>query len=397
MDPAASSGPSPGIAEAEARLAVRQLDLSHFRNYHQLRLHCDGRMVVLTGANGAGKTNLLEALSFLTPGRGLRRARLSDVRPFDSKQPWAIAARLDTVHGEVRIGTGLSPEAGRERRVVRIDGEPAKGPLALAEYVSCVWLTPAMDRLFMDGASARRRFLDRLVFTIDARHAERVARYEHGLRERARLLRDQPAGAGPWLAGLEQQAAELGIAVARARAATLAGLNRVLGDMDSRFPHPRLSLRGKLEQALESQSDAEAVSALVEAFAAARPRDREIGGSTVGPHRCDLVVHDVELDRPAARCSTGRQKALLVSIVLAETLLRAEGAGGRPILLLDEVVAHLDEERRQGLFALLRTLGAQAWLTGTDKSLFAPLADAAEFFSVCDGMIARHDPTDPDG
>jgi DNA replication and repair protein RecF len=367
------------------RLAVRRLTLTRFRSYAAARLDCDGRPVVLTGPNGAGKTNLLEAVSFLTPGRGLRRARLSEVEQRDaeagpdwSSPGWAVAARLDVPDGEVDIGTGRDPASSDgERRLVRIDGQPARSQTALAGHVAMAWLTPQMDRLFLEGASARRRFLDRLVFGFDPAHAGRLGRYEQALRERARLLREGGADPG-WIAALEDQMATTGVAVAAARRDVLARLAAACARAIGPFPAPGLAIDGAVEAWLADRPALEAEDALRRALFASRGQDAQAGGAATGPHRSDLKVTYLAKDMPAEMGSTGEQKALLVAIVLANARLMAAETGRAPLLLLDEVAAHLDEERRAALFAEILATGSQAWMTGTDALLFAALGEAAQ-------------------
>lgn len=377
--------------------SVARLVLTDFRSYASARLYLEARCVVLTGPNGAGKTNLLEALSFLAPGRGLRGAALADVGRRDRNavetRPWAIAASLVTQDGGVEIGTGLAPdtlEGAAPRRVVRIDGKPVRGQTALAERIGVLWITPEMDTLFGDGTSARRRFLDRLVFGLDAAHAERVAGYERALRERARLLRAQKFGerADPvWLAALERSMAEQGIAVTAARQHLIFRLNAACEMGVGPFPAARLALTGEIESLLERMSALEAEDAFREHLLSARLRDAETGGAAMGPHRSDVEATHVPKGQPAGSCSTGEQKALLISIVLANARLRALDKGAPPLLLLDEVAAHLDEERRQALFAEIAALGGQAWLTGTDESAFAPIVREAQHFRVRDAAL----------
>jgi DNA replication and repair protein RecF len=391
-----------GAAEAESAVAVRlsvaRLTLTDFRCYRAQRLETDGRSVVLTGANGAGKTNVLEALSFLVPGRGLRGARLAEVaRRQDGSEAraWGVAARLRTPGGLVEVGTGRVPDPagdGRDKRVVHIDGQPEKSQAALTRHVSAHWLTPQMDRLFMEGAAARRRFLDRLVFGFDPAHAGRVAAYEHAMRERARLLRHGPGRAGDgdprWLAALEDTLATTGVAVAAARLETAARLHQVCARPVGPFPGAALRVDGVVEGWLEDGPALDAEDRLRRDLAAARRADAVAGGASLGPHKSDLVVEHLSSGQPAAQCSTGEQKALLIAIVLANARLQGDERGGVPLLLLDEVVAHLDQARREALFAEIASLGAQAWLTGTDRSFFEPLGGAAQFFTVADAVVA---------
>ena len=377
--------------------AVTRLDLQDFRNYAHLRLALDARPVVLTGLNGAGKTNLLEALSLLAPGRGLRRARIAYMSRRDdddrdgSGRAWAVAARLTTRHGETSLGIGRAERDGAseaDRRVVHIDGAPAPSQSALADRCSVVWLTPEMDRLFTDSGSARRRFLDRLVFGSDPAHAPRVAAYEHALRERASALRGGISDAA-WLSALEDTMSTKGIEIAAARQQTIDRLNGVADGWAPLFPRLRLAMLGAVDEWLANTSAGEADARLRAALAASRSRDREAGGALHGAHRSDWRVHNLDKDAPAAQCSTGEQKAILVCIVLAHARLLSDKTGATPILLLDEVAAHLDQHRRASLYAALCDFGAQAWLTGTDSALFAELGGRAQFFNVVNGEVAR--------
>jgi DNA replication and repair protein RecF len=390
--PDAVSGAAPAL------LAVRQLRLSDFRNYRQLRLDCGLEPVVLVGANGAGKTNLLEALSFLAPGRGLRRARLDDVchrpRSAGSDDPpaasWAVAATLDTPDGRLAIGTGLEParhEGGLPRRVVRIDGRPASSQTALGRHVAAVWLTPQLDRLFLDGASERRRFLDRLVTALHPEHAGDVAAYENALRQRARLLGE--GNRDPhWFTALEDTMARHGVALAAARADTVQRLDAAARLGVGPFPRASLAMAGEVDGWLATMAAIDAEDRLRGNLAASRLRDAEAGTTSCGPHRSDLAVRHLDLDLPAAEGSTGQQKAVLVSIALAHARLVALSRSRPPLLLLDEIAAHLDAERRVALFDEVVALGVQSWMTGTDAELFAPLAGRAQILRVADGSIA---------
>jgi len=372
-------------------LAVSRLTLSDFRCYSFLRLETDGRPVVLTGANGAGKTNILEALSFLAPGRGLRRAKLSEIARHGAGSepgaaPWAVAAQLDRDDdGPRELGTGR--EAGSERRLVRIDGHPARSQSKLSDVLSVLWLTPAMDRLFLEGATGRRRFLDRLVLSFDPAHGSRASAYEHAMRERSRLLREGRFDPS-WIALLEQDMARHGAAMAVVRAETVRRLNAACRAGIGPFPAAVLGLVGVIDEAfLETGPDG-----LEEWFkgqlAACRRRDAEAGGATIGPHRSDLLVRHGTKDLPAEHCSTGEQKAVLVAIVLGQARERAAERGQAPILLLDEIAAHLDQTRRAALFDELCALGAQSWMTGTEESLFADLGARGQFFRVDDAVVA---------
>ncbi|MDZ7712019.1 MAG: DNA replication/repair protein RecF [Rhodovibrio sp.] len=386
----AARAPTPG-------LYVQRLHLTAFRNYAQAKLESDGRPVVLTGPNGAGKTNLLEAISFLAPGRGLRRAGLSEVErhpgaqgrgqeagaALPASQPWAVAARVITPDGPRDLGTGRDATAdGRERRAVKIDGDFAGSQQALGEIVAVTWLTPQMDRLFQDSPGGRRRFVDRLVYGIDPAHAGRVNAYEHALRERARLLRGDRTPDPAWLSVLEQRMAERGVAIAAARRQLIDRLASASASGGGPFPKADLGLAGDLETWFDDLSALDAEEKMTAALEQSRGRDAETGGAAYGPHRADLVARHVDRDLPAELCSTGEQKALLISIVLAHARLLAAERGFAPLVLLDEVAAHLDAERRAALFDELVALGAQPWLTGTDPELFAGLKGRAQFFEV---------------
>jgi DNA replication and repair protein RecF len=367
---------------------VVRLKLHDFRCYAALTLTLDAKMVVLHGPNGAGKTNLLEALSFLSPGRGLRRARLDEATRHGADGGWAVAARIETPAGALDIGTGLEGEA--ERRAVRIDGRTAGGPAALAERLGVQWLTPQMDRLFLDGPSPRRRFLDRLVFGFDPGHARRVSNYDRLLRERARLLRE--SGADPdWLHVLEVEMAAEGVAVAAARRQALARLEAALADARAGFPCPALALAGSVEDWLQHLPAVDAEGRLAEVLKQNRRRDAEAGGATEGPHRSDFEVRHAGTGIAARQCSTGEQKALLIAIVLASTRIEAAARGAAPILLLDEVAAHLDGERRTALFEAVAGLGGQAWFTGTDAGLFQPLRGRACFLAVRQARVTAEE------
>jgi DNA replication and repair protein RecF len=372
-------------------VGVTRLAITDFRNYRSARLDLTAGPVVLTGPNGAGKTNLLEAVSVLSPGRGLRNARLGDLDRHgdddDAESCWAVAATVETRHGPVKIGTGRDP-AGSERRVVRIDGEPARSQAALGEVIGVTWLTPQMDRLFIERPSARRRFLDRLVLGLDPAHAARVSSYEQAMRERSRLLRDGPNDPA-WLGAIEETMAAQGVAVAAARRDAVERLDEACAVAEGPFPRAHLSLSGTVETWLDELPALAAEDRFRAALKDSRAADAAAGGATVGPHRSDLAVTHAERGVPAETMSTGEQKALLISIVLAHARLQRETRGEPPLLLLDEVAAHLDAARRDALFATLLALQSQVWLTGTDTALFLPLRAAARFLSVSDGALSE--------
>ena len=379
------------------RVGVTRLALTDFRNYRSERLDLAAGPVVLTGPNGAGKTNLLEAVSVLSPGRGLRNARLGDLdRRCGTDEPetngWAVAATIETERGAVRIGTGRDP-AGGERRVVRIDGETVRGQATLGEVIGVTWLTPQMDRLFIEGPSARRRFLDRLVLGFDPAHAARAAAYEHAMRERSRLLRDSnlsgKAADPAWLDALDETMAAQGVAVAAARRDAVERLDEACATAGGPFPRARLSLAGTVETWLDELPALAAEDRFKTALKDSRAADAISGGAGVGPHRSDLAVTHAEKGIPADSLSTGEQKALLISIILAHARLQRQTRGEPPLLLIDEVAAHLDVTRRTALFETLLGLESQVWLTGTDAALFAPLRGTARFLSVHDGILSE--------
>lgn len=368
------------------RTVLTRLTLTDFRSYARAELAMDGRPVVLAGPNGAGKTNFLEAVSLLIPGRGLRNAALSEFGrrlPGETRgRAWAVAAVIEEDGEPLRIGTGVETAAAA-RRAVRIEGEPVP-PGRLADHLRQVWLTPAQDRLFVEGRGERRRFFDRLVFAAEPSHAAHASAYEKAMRERMRLLIDGPADSA-WLTALEARMGEAGALMAGARARTLAALQAEIdGRGDRPFPQARLTLAGEWEKmAGEGAEGAEIEARLIRALAAGRDRDAAAGRALSGPHRGDLEVIHAEKDRPAAECSTGEQKALILNLVLAQAarLSRAESAP-IPILLLDEVAAHLDRRRRAALFDEIVALGHQAFLTGTDEHLFEDLQGRAQSVSM---------------
>lgn len=369
------------LERASRSPAITRLTLKDFRSYDQLSIDLDPRPVVLTGSNGAGKTNLLEAVSLLAPGRGLRRARVNDLDRKGSNGPWSVAARIQQDGLISNIGTGRAVDGMRERRVVRIDGEPAASQAALGDLVSVLWLTPAMDRLFQEGSTERRRFLDRLVLASDPAHVGRVTGYNRAIKERGRLLRAGRADPA-WLDALETRAAASAVAIAAARRQTVKALSSVLATDPGPFPRPTLALQGAVEGWLSELSALDTEQRLLESFKVDRHRDAETGTTATGPHRSDLLVHEARSGMPAGDGSTGQQKALLISICLAEARRRAGLDQKLPLLLLDEVAAHLDAERRCDLFDELTALGTQAWLTGTDASVFKPFGQRASHFSV---------------
>lgn len=379
---------------------LSRLMVTRFRNYAQAELSLDAAPVVLTGPNGAGKTNLLEAISFLSPGRGLRRARLSEIdragpgAEASDVLPWAVAATAMTPEGPRDLGSGRDPGPGgetqnglaRERRVVKVDGVPARGQQALAEVLAVVWLTPQMDGLFRESAGGRRRFLDRLVYGFDPEHSVRCNAYEHALRERARLLKTG-RGDAAWLASLEDSMAARGVAIAAARLEMVERLQQACDSAEGPFPKVDLGLDGAVEGWLRGGPALAAEDQLRDGLAAGRRQDAESGGASLGPHRSDLLATHQAKGVAAGLCSTGEQKALLIAILMAYARLLTLERGAAPLLLLDEVAAHLDAARRAALYEEILGLEVQAWLTGTDAADFAGLEGRAQFYTVDDGTL----------
>lgn len=379
-----------------AKVHIERLKLTGFRNYTSLSLDLDARHVVLAGDNGAGKTNLMEALSLLTPGRGMRRAPYVDLikaGPAAGASPatgFSIFAGLEGMAGPVDIGTGVDgAEDGGSRRV-RINGAAARATDELLEHLRLLWLTPAMDGLFTGSAGDRRRFLDRLVLSVDPAHGGRALNYERAMRSRNRLLsegRSDPV----WLDGLEAQMTELGVAMAMARNEVVSLLSDLIesNTTHSVFPAATVRLEGFLEdETLTSASDME--TAFAGMLEGGRRRDAAAGRTLSGPHRSDLIVHHRAKGMPAALSSTGEQKALLIGIVLGHAQLVRAMTGHAPILLLDEIAAHLDEGRRAALFDLIEALECQAFMTGTDASMFKSLGARGQIFRVAEGRVTPY-------
>jgi len=381
------TGAETGLPPQPADVALASLRLTDFRNYASASLATRPGLVVLTGPNGSGKTNLLEAVSFLSPGRGLRRATLASVCRSGGTGGWAVAAEIERGGQRTRIGTGLRAGAPETSREVRIEGATAPNSEALLEYSRILWLTPAMDGLFTGTPGERRRFLDRLTLAVDPGHGSRVRAFDKLLSSRNRLLEEDASAR--WLSAVEAELAAAALAVSAARQETvslLAGL--IAGYEEGPFPVPGLALDGEFENGLVAGSSASgAEDAYREKLERERYRDRAAKRTLSGPHRTDLAVTFALKGAPAALSSTGEQKALLLSIILAEAELVARVAGMRPILLLDEVAAHLDAGRRAALLQRLGALGCQSFLTGTDSALFDSVAETAQFVGLAEGRL----------
>ena len=386
--------------------AIRKLRISAFRNYKNLRLELSRKPIVLTGHNGAGKTNLIEALSFLSPGTGLRKARLSNIDMVSAKNEdqlaeitdgtqryWAVSVDLELENEKLVIGTGRDERAapsGSDKRIVRINGQQAKSHSLLLEYIALSWITPQMDRLFLDGLSQRRRFLDRLVFAFDPKHAGRVSAYTHAIRERSRLIKSGNTD-DAWYLALENKIAETGVAIVAARRELVNRLEPIASLSLGPFPGAILKLVGDIECWLSNTAALEVEDRYKrELIEARKSRNRE-PFSIPGPHKTDLFVSHSIKNIPASQCSTGEQKALLIAIILSHARLRKIEFGHSPLMLLDEVTAHLDSQRRDMLFDILESLDSQVWMTGTEVSLFTSIQTRAQFFEISNGEVRKNE------
>jgi DNA replication and repair protein RecF len=372
---------------------IRRLTLTNFRSYHAAQVVLDrAGPVVLTGANGAGKTNLVEAISLLAPGRGLRRATMEELAFTEGDGAWAVSAEIEGMLGLATLGTGIEPPVSEEAapaRRCRIDRESVGSATAFADHLRVVWLTPAMDPLFNGPASERRRFLDRLVLAVDAQHSSRVAALERSLRSRNRLLEDSP-GDSHWLDAIEHETAEVAVAVAAGRAETVNRLSAALAAARAQaleFPQAEIELQGWMEQLLPDHRAVEIEDRYRALLKENRTRDAAAGRTLDGPHLSDLVVRHASKNISATDASTGEQKALLIRLVLAHAGLIKQMTGFAPLLLLDEVVAHLDPARRAALYDALSSLGAQVWMTGADPAAFGDIVGRAQVFLVRSGTV----------
>lgn len=367
--------------------AITALNLENFRNYRALTLAMPPAPVVLRGHNGAGKTNILEAISLLAPGRGFRHARLREMDALaGGGAPWVVAASVISQGELSQVGTARDGESAAEKRIVKINGEKLRGHGGLANHLCVQWLTPAMDQVFVEGGTARRKFLDRMVYGFEPEHAVRVAAYETAMRERNRLLADRGRADPYWLSVLEQQMAEHAVAITLARQGVLARLQHQLGEALSHFPRAIIALEGAIEAWLDHGDSAlDVETRFAERLMDLRGVDAVRGRASEGIHRTHFAVIHREKNIAAEHCSTGEQKALLLSIMLASAQARATWCGLPPILLLDEVIAHLDVDKRSSLFDLIRATAIQAWMTGTDAADFKGLEGFATTLEITGG------------
>lgn len=364
---------------------VRRLTLADYRSYPQARCEIGARLVALVGENGAGKTNLLEALSLFSPGRGLRRAELAECARRGGAGGFAVSIDVENDGAATQLGHGLSPTGERQ---FRVDRAPASSARAFADHLRVLWLTPAMDGLFMGPAGERRRFLDRLALGVDADHGARVNRLERALRNRNRLL-EEGVSDRRWLDAAEQEIAALGVAVAAARREIVSRLSAMIVAGDSVFPWAEIAIDGEIETLLAEAPALMVEERFREKLAATRRRDAAAGRTLTGPQTSDLAVRHGPKDEAARDCSTGEQKALLMGLTLAHARLVGAMTGKPPLLLLDEVAAHFDPKRRGALFEELATLGGQVWMTGADPALFASLEGRADMLLVVPGKLSR--------
>tara|TARA_A100001388_G_scaffold266443_1_gene239537 strand:+ start:585 stop:1793 length:1209 start_codon:yes stop_codon:yes gene_type:complete len=379
---------------------IRKLSVSNFRNYSKVSLEPSQQMVVLLGNNGAGKTNLLEAISMLSPGRGLRRAQLTQLNRakidttdedniIEAQRQWAVSVKVESNGFQTRIGTGCATtfaDGKIAKRLVKINGDIVKSQISLNDYLTLSWLTPQMDRLFLEGSSQRRRFLDRLVFAFDALHSKRVNRYNHALRERKKLLLSWTQDAS-WLNAIENSLAEMGVAIVVTRQDLIRRLSPIIGKNMGLFPSAIISMEGEVESWLEDGSALEVEQRFREELKKSRANGFSEYSQIPGPHRSEFNCVHSSNKMEASLCSTGEQKALLVSIVLSHAILRKKECGSAPILLLDEISAHLDERRRSSLFELLQNLESQIWMTGTESGAFSDILKIAETYNISEGKI----------
>ena len=366
---------------------LQRLTLTDFRNYAALTWRPSALISVFAGANGTGKTNLLEAVSLLVPGRGLRGARNADLPRLGGAGGWAVASRFETADGAHDIGTGTAPDGAPDRRVFRLDGATPRSQAEIATRIAAVWLTPQMDRLFLEGLSGRRRFLDRLVWALEPGHAREMAAHDSAMGSRNRLFAEGRHDRA-WLAGLEDAMARHAVAATAARTAMIARLNAALASgVAGAFPVAHIALACPIAERLATESALKVEEWLRASLEANRTRDAAARSAGLGAHRSDMALTDAASGMPAALASTGEQKALLIGVILGHAVLIAETRGFPPLLLLDEPAVHLDPSRRAALFGALIGLKAQTLITGTDTEVFAPLGGHAEMLRTGDGTL----------
>jgi DNA replication and repair protein RecF len=377
-------------AEASPEVSVSRLILSDFRSYPRLDLTVAPKaLVALVGENGAGKTNVLEAISLLTPGRGLRRADIAEMSRNGGAGGFAVSIEVRREDGLAQLGVGHDPADGVQARKFRVNRAAAGSAKLFSEYVRICWLTPAMDGLFMGAPGDRRRFVDRMVLAIDAEHGARVSALERALRNRNRLLEDRAADSA-WLSATEREVAELGVAVAFARKETIERLQALIlanRDDGSPFPWAEIAMQGEIDDLVSRAPSLEAEEAYRTILRESRARDTAAGRTLSGPQASDLVVRHGPKNAIAAQCSTGEQKAMLVGLTLAHASLVKAMSGIAPLVLLDEIAAHFDPRRRGALFEKLEEIGGQVWMTGADPQAFAELAGRAEILQVSPGRV----------
>ena len=380
---------------------LKNLTLTNFRSYPYLTLDFESKFVVFNGPNGAGKTNILEAISFLNPGRGLRRAKLSELSthvekqselPYSFNNAWTISAKIDLPFGECQIGTALmgtsQNDQENERRIVRVDGRDLNSQAELEKILSIIWITPSMDKLLSEGPAQRRRLLDKFTSSLDSDHSKRLYRYDYALRERSKLLRDGKKDAS-WLGTLEETLALEGVSITVARQDLVEVLMASQNVQESSFPKAFLSLEGEIEDLLKTYSALDTEELLKQKLKQARIKDSEMGGASIGSHLSDMKVSFSEKELKLDFCSTGEQKALLISMILAHVRVHSLRRKESPLLLLDEGVVHLDLGRRRAFFEELKDLNPQVFFTGTEISAFQDLKRYAQFFDVDDGCARR--------
>ncbi len=370
------------------RYIIEQVDITDFRNYKNIRFKPNQSFNILFGANGSGKTNLIEAISLLVPGRGLRSAAKEDLARYgsdmDTPPQWGIVAQINDGEQKTKLATGKASSA---RRDVFINKEKQRQS-DLSRFFNAVWLTPAQDRLFLEGSSGRRRFLDRLVFGMDAAHAGRITAYEKSMRERSRLLAIGSDDKN-WLTAIEDSMVRYGIAIAAARIDVLSRLSHYTKEQQGLFPKAELSLSGDIDDWLADLAAIDCEDRYREMLYIDRKKDKERGITHTGPHRSDMKVFHAQKGQPAHLCSTGEQKALLISLILADCHMQGAERGIKPVLLLDEITAHLDPSRRQSLFDELSHLNIQVFMTGTEKDLFSAITEKQAFWKIEQGHISQ--------